>query len=149
MVLVWREREEFPGVSGRVRRNEAGSSIYPPPQKGGDTERGTPPRVSGGGGRQWTTVDDSGRQWTTVDDSGIRSGMTRGGAGIRQAFPMGRPSKQAKWNQEALRGLTDKVGRTEDTWCGLCEEGIAQNAAHLLRCTGVADGTGRKWEQIW
>ncbi|KAF8417651.1 hypothetical protein EV426DRAFT_709666 [Tirmania nivea] len=33
--------------------------------------------------------------------------------------------------------------------CGLCEEGVAQNAVHLLRCPGVADGKGRKWEEIW
>ncbi|KAF8422217.1 hypothetical protein EV426DRAFT_706377 [Tirmania nivea] len=37
----------------------------------------------------------------------------------------------------------------DDPWCGLCEEGVAQNAAHLLSCPGVADGKGRKWEQIW
>ncbi|KAF8422277.1 hypothetical protein EV426DRAFT_706499 [Tirmania nivea] len=65
-------------------------------------------------------------------------------AGIRQAFPMGRPSKQARWNREALRGLT-----ADDPLCGLCEEGIAQNAAHLLPSPGVADGKGREWEQIW
>ncbi|KAF8416400.1 hypothetical protein EV426DRAFT_703786 [Tirmania nivea] len=83
-------------------------------------------------------------------------------AGIRQAFPMGRPSKQTKWNREALRGLTyvvtdrgpqrwwlHKIGRADDPRCGLCEEGVAQNAAHLLSCPGVADGKGRKWEQIW
>ncbi|KAF8416347.1 hypothetical protein EV426DRAFT_686810 [Tirmania nivea] len=81
---------------------------------------------------------------------------------IRQAFPMGRPSKQTKWNREALRGLTymvtdrgpqrwwlHKVGRADDSSCGLCGEGLAQNAAHLLRCPGVADGKGREWEQIW
>ncbi|KAF8418326.1 hypothetical protein EV426DRAFT_700547 [Tirmania nivea] len=83
-------------------------------------------------------------------------------AGIRQAFPMGRPSKQTKWNREALRGLTymvtdrgpqrwwlHKVGRADDSSCGLCGEGVAQNAAHLLSCPGVADGKGREWEQIW
>ncbi|KAF8415634.1 hypothetical protein EV426DRAFT_700346 [Tirmania nivea] len=83
-------------------------------------------------------------------------------AGIRQAFPMGRPSKQMKWNREALRGLTyivtdrgpqrwwlHKVGRTADPMCGLCEEGVAQNAAHLLGCPRVADGKGRRWEEIW
>ncbi|KAF8417562.1 hypothetical protein EV426DRAFT_699641 [Tirmania nivea] len=83
-------------------------------------------------------------------------------AGIRQAFPMGRPSKQTKWNREALRGLTyivtdrgpqrwwlHKVGRAADPVCGLCEVGVAQNAAHLLRCPGVADGKGRRWEEIW
>ncbi|KAF8429992.1 hypothetical protein EV426DRAFT_708102 [Tirmania nivea] len=31
----------------------------------------------------------------------------------------------------------------------LCEEGVAQNAAHLLSCPGVADGDGRRWEQVW
>ncbi|KAF8417959.1 hypothetical protein EV426DRAFT_710166 [Tirmania nivea] len=83
-------------------------------------------------------------------------------AGIRQAFPMGRPTKQTGWNREALRGLTyivtdrgpqrwwlHKVGRADDPLCGLCGEGIAQNAAHLLSCTGVADGRGRRWEEIW
>ncbi|KAF8417855.1 hypothetical protein EV426DRAFT_706592 [Tirmania nivea] len=63
---------------------------------------------------------------------------------------------------EALRGLTyvvtdrgpqrwwlHKIGRADDPRCGLCEEGVAQNAAHLLSCPGVADGKGRKWEQIW
>ncbi|KAF8416252.1 hypothetical protein EV426DRAFT_700412 [Tirmania nivea] len=83
-------------------------------------------------------------------------------AGIRQAFPMRRTSKQTKWNREALRGLTyvvtdrgpqrwwlHKIGRADDPRCGLCEEGVAQNAAHLLSCPGVADGKGRKWEQIW
>ncbi|KAF8416439.1 hypothetical protein EV426DRAFT_721797 [Tirmania nivea] len=77
-------------------------------------------------------------------------------AGIRQAFPMGRPSKQTKWNREALRGLTymvtdrgpqrwwlHKVGRADDSSFGLCGEGVAQNAAHLLSCPGVADGKGR------
>ncbi|KAF8418310.1 hypothetical protein EV426DRAFT_720673 [Tirmania nivea] len=74
-------------------------------------------------------------------------------AGIRQAFPMGRPSKQTKWNREALRGVDrwwlHKVGRADDSSCGLCGEGVAQNAAHLLSCPGVADGKGREWEQIW
>ncbi|KAF8424370.1 hypothetical protein EV426DRAFT_712188 [Tirmania nivea] len=83
-------------------------------------------------------------------------------AGIRQAFPMGRPSKQTKWNWEALRGLTyvvtdrgpqrwwlHKVGRAHDPLCGLCEEGVAQNAVHLLSCPGIAAGKGREWEQIW
>ncbi|KAF8417926.1 hypothetical protein EV426DRAFT_710120 [Tirmania nivea] len=83
-------------------------------------------------------------------------------AGIRQAFRMGRPSKQLKLNWEALRRLayivTDRgpqrwwlytVGRVEDPLCGLCEEGIAQNTVHLLRCPEVADGKGREWEQIW
>ncbi|KAF8427706.1 hypothetical protein EV426DRAFT_682711 [Tirmania nivea] len=75
---------------------------------------------------------------------------------------MGRPAKQTKWNREALRGLTyvvtdrgpqrwwlHKMGRADDPLCGLCEEGIAQNAAHILSCAGVADGKGRRWEQIW
>ncbi|KAF8416879.1 hypothetical protein EV426DRAFT_703220 [Tirmania nivea] len=30
----------------------------------------------------------------------------------------------------------------------MCDEGVAQNAAHLLECPGVADGRGRRWEQI-
>ncbi|KAF8416865.1 hypothetical protein EV426DRAFT_703194 [Tirmania nivea] len=42
-----------------------------------------------------------------------------------------------------------KVGRTADPMCGLCEEGVAQNAVHLLGCPGVADGKGRRWEEIW
>ncbi|KAF8425339.1 hypothetical protein EV426DRAFT_708977 [Tirmania nivea] len=42
-----------------------------------------------------------------------------------------------------------KVGRVEDPLCGLCEEGVAQNAVHLLSCPGIADGIGREWEQIW
>ncbi|KAF8415775.1 hypothetical protein EV426DRAFT_661913 [Tirmania nivea] len=81
-------------------------------------------------------------------------------AGIRQAFPMGRPSKQAKWNREALRGLTyividrgsqrwwlHKMGRVEeDPLCRLCGEGIAQNT---VSCPGVADGKGWRWKQIW
>ncbi|KAF8416564.1 hypothetical protein EV426DRAFT_704391 [Tirmania nivea] len=42
-----------------------------------------------------------------------------------------------------------KIGSANDPWCGLCEEGVAQNRTHLLSCPGVADGKGRKWEQIW
>ncbi|KAF8418750.1 hypothetical protein EV426DRAFT_704571 [Tirmania nivea] len=41
------------------------------------------------------------------------------------------------------------AGRAEDPLCGLCERGIAQNAAHLLSCPGMADGRGRSWERIW
>ncbi|KAF8418270.1 hypothetical protein EV426DRAFT_700460 [Tirmania nivea] len=36
-----------------------------------------------------------------------------------------------------------------DPMCGLCEEVVAQNAAHLLGCPGVADEKGRRWEEIW
>ncbi|KAF8416767.1 hypothetical protein EV426DRAFT_706743 [Tirmania nivea] len=48
-----------------------------------------------------------------------------------------------------LRVKAWDVGRAESPLCGLCEEGITQNAAHLLSCSGVADGKGRSWEQIW
>ncbi|KAF8421853.1 hypothetical protein EV426DRAFT_718548 [Tirmania nivea] len=81
---------------------------------------------------------------------------------LTKEFPMGRSSKQEKWNREALQGLTyvvtdcgpqrwwlQKVGRADDPMCGLCEEGIAQDAAHLLRCPRVADDKAQRWEQIW
>ncbi|KAF8427074.1 hypothetical protein EV426DRAFT_686742 [Tirmania nivea] len=82
-------------------------------------------------------------------------------AGIRQAFPMGRLSRQTK-EQGGSAGMTyivtdrgpqrwwlHKVGRVEGPLCGLCEEGVAQNAVHLLSCLGIADGKGREWKQIW
>ena len=31
---------------------------------------------------------------------------------------------------------------------GSCEQGVVQNAAHILRCETVADGKGRTREQI-
>ncbi|KAF8426944.1 hypothetical protein EV426DRAFT_707167 [Tirmania nivea] len=71
-------------------------------------------------------------------------------------------SKQTGWSREALSGtayiVTDRdpqkwwlhmVGRTEDPMCRLCDQEVAQNAAHLLKCPGMADGSGRQWEQIW
>ncbi|KAF8416304.1 hypothetical protein EV426DRAFT_700104 [Tirmania nivea] len=52
-------------------------------------------------------------------------------------------------NRGPQRWWLHKIGRADDPWCGLCEVGVSQNAAHLLSCPGVADGKGRKWEQIW
>ncbi|KAF8417767.1 hypothetical protein EV426DRAFT_711895 [Tirmania nivea] len=81
--------------------------------------------------------------------------------GIRQAFPMRRYEEAANNEVEprgaagfdiyshGSRAAAHKVGRAEDPLCGLCEEGVAQNAAHLLSCPGVADVKGRRWEQTW
>lgn len=62
-----------------------------------------------------------------------------------------------KWDRQALEDLTyivtDRgplkrwlkiIGRWEDDNCGC---GIAQNAAHLLECRLVGDGSGRTIEE--
>jgi len=40
-----------------------------------------------------------------------------------------------------LRNWLQTIGRMEE---GMCECGVAQNAAHLLRYTRVGDGRGRR-----
>ncbi|KAF8416452.1 hypothetical protein EV426DRAFT_721806 [Tirmania nivea] len=61
-------------------------------------------------------------------------------------------------NMEKRMSVSDSgavVGDRMELWCEevtktlRIEVGVAQNAAHLLRCPGVADGKGRRWEEIW
>lgn len=78
-------------------------------------------------------------------------------AGIRQAFPIHSRPRWLKWDRQSLKGLTyivtDRgllkrwlwvIGPAEDD---KCECGVAQNAAHLLRCSLVGDGKGRTVEE--
>lgn len=80
-------------------------------------------------------------------------------AGIRHYHPLSTKRPQMKWDRDALRGLTyvhtDRgpmkhwlrmIGRSE---AGECECGAAQNAVHILVCTKIGDGRGRKAEEIW
>ena len=82
-------------------------------------------------------------------------------AGIRQAFPIhGKAPKHLRWTRQALKGLTyittdrgpqrwwmHKIGRAESPACP-CGGWTAQNAAHLMTCHWVADGRGRRWEEV-
>jgi len=83
-------------------------------------------------------------------------------AGIKQAFPIyPRAPPHMKWTRQAVRGLvymvTDKgpqrqwlweIGKSEESCC-VCDGWTAQNAAHLMNCSWVGDGKGRKSEMLW
>jgi len=82
-------------------------------------------------------------------------------AGIKQGFPIYPKAPQhLKWSRQAVKGLvymaTDKgpqrqwlweIGKSEEQWC-VCDGWMAQNAAHLMNCSWVGDGKGRRSEAI-
>lgn len=81
------------------------------------------------------------------------------GHGIRQAFPMHSKPRWLGWGRQALKGLTYVVtGRGPQRWWqrvigrredDRCECGVAQNVAHLLKCSLVGDGKGRTAKEVW
>ncbi|KAF8426754.1 hypothetical protein EV426DRAFT_702368 [Tirmania nivea] len=125
---------------------QAALGPYSPSQTGGeDATIFTPINFTGSTGT--STLRQDQQRTKQVGRRTLRADIVTP-AGIRQAFPMGRPSKQrsgAVTDRGPQCWWLHKVGRAEDPVCGLCEEGIAQNAAHLLSCAGVADEKGRRW----
>jgi len=41
-----------------------------------------------------------------------------------------------------------EIGKSEDSCC-VCDGWTAQNAAHLMNCSWVGDGKGRRHEMMW
>jgi len=83
-------------------------------------------------------------------------------AGIKQEFPIyPKAPTHMGWSARAVKGLvymvTDKgpqrqwlweIGKCEEQWC-VCDGWTPQNAAHLMECSWVGDGKGRRMEMLW